>query len=284
MHDIQEWDCDDDDDDDEQYSEDGGNKTPRKKRKLANSNAPPASASGQRLQQSIHNAESIIRHAQPRPTQPTQPIEPIQPHPDIWAAEVTVRDRMQGNRRRNSTGTFGNTHVYGISSGVLTHQNANNRAAGEQPVAEQNETNDRDEFSSQFNVRTPPGVEDIAVAGSTNKYTKQKQQIYQNIRRMINYIEEPNEGKGFIKELCFSSDGRVICSPYGSGLRLLAFSKDCTELPGTLHPSGRAQTLYPLKYIKCHSDIVVSTKFSPRQPLFASGCMRGRIVWHQPIF
>lgn len=108
--------------------------------------------------------------------------------------------------------------------------------------------------------------------------------IIQNVQRMLNYIQEPNKGKGFIKELCFSADGRLICSPYGHGIRLLAFSADCAELPKTLHPDGQPQALTVLKYIKCHSDIVVSTKFSPRMPLLASGCLNGKVVWHQPAF
>lgn len=104
------------------------------------------------------------------------------------------------------------------------------------------------------------------------------------MRRMLNYIQEPNKGKGFIKELCFSADGRLICSPYNLGIRLLAFSPDCAELPKTLRPDGRPQPLSVLKFIKCHSDIVVCSKFSPRQPLLASGCLQGKVVWHQPVF
>lgn len=52
-------------------------------------------------------------------------------HPDIWAAETTVRDRSQGVRN-SSSNTFGNTHVYGISSGVLQMSSTTNMAA--QPV------------------------------------------------------------------------------------------------------------------------------------------------------
>ncbi|KAI3367427.1 hypothetical protein L3Q82_026281, partial [Scortum barcoo] len=33
--------------------------------------------------------------------------------------------------------------------------------------------------------------------------------------RLTHYIEEANVGRGYIKELCFSPDGRLICSPYG---------------------------------------------------------------------
>lgn len=34
--------------------------------------------------------------------------------------------------------------------------------------------------------------------------------IAQNTARLMYYIEEPSKGKGFIKELCFSSDGKFL--------------------------------------------------------------------------
>lgn len=179
----------------------------------------------------------------------------VSTHPDIWAAEVTVRDRMHGIRR-NSTGTFGNTHVYGISSGVLSSNSA-------LPVR----------LSAQLG------------ANASYRYMYvPKKSIPQNVRRMLYSIEQPNKGKGLIKEECFSSDGRLICSPYDKGFRLLAFSQDCLELPKALTFQMESKKLYELKYFKCHSEIVVSTRFSPIQPLLASGCLQGRVVWHQPRF
>lgn len=182
-------------------------------------------------------------------------------HPDIWAAEMTVRDRMLGNRRRNSTGTFGNTHVYGISSGVLPHLRLNN------------------ESSNTVNTST-----NSAQPLSIPLLMAWEKSINQNVRRMLYYIEEPNHGKGFIKELCFSSDGRIICSPYGTGFRLLSFSKSCSEIPNALSSNGEASPLEEIKHIKCHPDLVVSTKFSPRQPLLVSGCLKGMVKWHQSEF
>lgn len=108
--------------------------------------------------------------------------------------------------------------------------------------------------------------------------------IKQNRRRLLYYSAEPNKGKGFIKELCFSSDGRLICSPYGNGIRLLSFSPDCQELSYALPSNGIPQRLHEvLGNIEQHSDIVVSTKFSPRAPICVSGCLRGEIFWYQPI-
>ncbi|KAJ4446314.1 hypothetical protein ANN_13009 [Periplaneta americana] len=108
------------------------------------------------------------------------------------------------------------------------------------------------------------------------------QHIHQNVKRLTHYIEEPNVGKGFIKELCFSADGRLICSPFGYGVRLLAFSPECAELSTCVPPKPPVQ-LYELATNVCHADIVVSTKFSPQHCLLVSGCLSGKIVWHQPV-
>ncbi|KAH7983833.1 hypothetical protein HPB52_014616 [Rhipicephalus sanguineus] len=44
--------------------------------------------------------------------------------------------------------------------------------------------------------------------------------------RLLHYAQEPNRGRGWIKELCFSTDGRLVCSPLERGVRLLAFDSD----------------------------------------------------------
>lgn len=107
--------------------------------------------------------------------------------------------------------------------------------------------------------------------------------IHQNTPRLTHYIEEPNVGSGYIKELCFSADGRLICSPFGYGVRLLAFSNDCSELSNCVPPANESVQLHELATHIGHSDIVVSTKFSPKHYLLVSGCLSGKIVWHQPV-
>lgn len=48
--------------------------------------------------------------------------------------------------------------------------------------------------------------------------------------RLLHFIQEPNVGRGFIKELSFSHDGRLLSSPFAFGIRLLAFNSTCSEL------------------------------------------------------
>ena len=107
--------------------------------------------------------------------------------------------------------------------------------------------------------------------------------IHQNTPRLTHFIEEPNVGSGYIKELCFSADGRMICSPFGKGLRLLAFSNNCQELSDCVPSSNESMELVEVASIYKHGDIVASTKFSPRHCLLVSGCLGGRIVWYQPV-
>ncbi|XP_057329791.1 DDB1- and CUL4-associated factor 10 [Microplitis mediator] len=107
--------------------------------------------------------------------------------------------------------------------------------------------------------------------------------IHQNVPRLINYIQEPNVGLGYIKELCFSADGRLICSPFGFGIRLLGFSNECQELSACVPDMDRPRQLCELATTLSHTDIVLSTKFSPKHCLLVSGCLSGKIVWHQPV-
>uniref|UniRef100_A0A3B5L729 DDB1- and CUL4-associated factor 10 n=1 Tax=Xiphophorus couchianus TaxID=32473 RepID=A0A3B5L729_9TELE len=100
--------------------------------------------------------------------------------------------------------------------------------------------------------------------------------------RLTHYIEEANVGRGYIKELCFSPDGRLICSPYGYGVRLLAFDERCSELADSL--PVQTSCLREIRSIYSHSDVVLTTKFSPTHCQLASGCLSGRVALYQPKF
>ncbi|KAL3192860.1 hypothetical protein MRX96_058382 [Rhipicephalus microplus] len=101
-------------------------------------------------------------------------------------------------------------------------------------------------------------------------------------QRLLYYTEECNEGRGWIKELCFSTDGRLVCSPFKGGVRLLAFDDDFKELCDCV-PASPPRGLVSVLTNNCHSKYVVSTKFSPTHFLLASGCMGGQVCFHQPV-
>lgn len=188
--------------------------------------------------------------------------------PDLWAAEVTVYDRAcRTHRGSRNSNTNAYSYVYAISSGVAPPPPSNRSTDYESSSIQDDEEFIRDSSRSIY----------------TSFYNRQ---IYQNVNRLQYYIEEPNKGKGFIKEPSFSADGRVICSPYKFGVRLLSFTDDCSDVPDNFYSSKKKSEL--LKEVKrkknCHSDVVVSTKFSPRCPLLVTGCLKGEIVWHHPVF
>ena len=113
------------------------------------------------------------------------------------------------------------------------------------------------------------------VACNTHPY------IQVNRPRLTHYVEELNVGRGFIKEVSFSNDGRLICSPYGFGVRLLAFDACCSEMCDVV-PSAPVK-LHPLTSNMSHTSAVVTTKFSPLHCMFVSGCLNGKVDFHQPV-
>lgn len=147
-----------------------------------------------------------------------------------------------------------------------------------------------------ISVNIPRSSHTVVIIGDRTRVQNQNRQgqqtmyaiprnhkIHQNIPRLTHYIEEPNVGSGYIKELCFSADGRLICSPFGYGVRFLAFSSDCAELSNCVPPTAEPMQLCEVATSLSHGDIVVSTKFSPKHCLVVSGCLSGKIVWHQPV-
>lgn len=174
--------------------------------------------------------------------------EPVSARPRVlprepsFIAPITVHQRSEGSEEGNGSGEEGSSRLQSRSYYIISRPSRNG-----------------------YKMKVP-----------------KNHKIHQNIPRLTHYIEETNVGKGFIKELCFSADGRLICSPYGYGVRLLAFSPECSELSSCVPKSGPLK-LFEIGTNVCHSDIVVSTKFSPRHCLLVSGCLTGRIVWHQPV-
>ena len=107
--------------------------------------------------------------------------------------------------------------------------------------------------------------------------------LHANRPRLTHYIKESNTGQGYIKEVSFTPDGRVICSPYGFGVRLLSFDEHCSDL-ADLEKGGEAKELHELGMVaQCHKNVVLSSCFSPLGCDLVTGCMDGKIVWHQPL-
>lgn len=238
--------------------------------------------------------------------------------PDIWAAEVTVQERaIRQSRARNSNAVTGYNYVYAISSGVLPAAMAASATSAPTQRSNSNSsnndtTNNRPTESASRRVRSsfsdlatstdgssnsssdsPPylpferiHVRPLIIPPKRNNYNRERK-IFENPKKLMYYIQEPNKGKGFIKEPSFSADGRIVCSPYDNGVRLLGYTDTCSEYPRHYREidsiKQKPHTLYVLKEIRCHDDKVLSTKFSPREPLLATGCKSGKVVWYHPV-
>ncbi|XP_055850928.1 DDB1- and CUL4-associated factor 10 homolog [Episyrphus balteatus] len=188
--------------------------------------------------------------------------------PDIWAAEISVAEREARQARQSATNTVsGYDFVYAISSGIM--QNANTST----------------DTSTATRPLPPVASSSTTLYLNDNPIPYSKEFILQNPSKLMYYIQESNEGRGFIKESCFSSDGRIICSPYKNGVRLLSFSENCSEHPSQYMNAELKRSprpLFEVKTIDCHKDIVLSTSFSPKQPLLVTGCKQGKVTWHYP--
>uniref|UniRef100_A0A1L8DNM0 Putative wd40 domain protein n=1 Tax=Nyssomyia neivai TaxID=330878 RepID=A0A1L8DNM0_9DIPT len=210
-------------------------------------------------------------------------------HPDIWEIQWPLMNR--NTHQMNST----HSRLERFRSGIVPEEARTAAAgAGTSTTAEMRVATvaaamiagprNEAERSVLEDMIVDSGEEFVMPREEHVPMSSKRRRIQQNAKRMLYYIEEPNIGKRFIKELCFSSDGRVICSPYGYGIRLLTFNRDCSEISNCIGDTAEgAQKLTELKVMKCHSDIVVSTKFNPRLPLLVTGCLNGKIVWLQPV-
>ncbi|XP_033633432.1 DDB1- and CUL4-associated factor 10-like [Asterias rubens] len=102
----------------------------------------------------------------------------------------------------------------------------------------------------------------------------------QALKRLMYYTKESTDGRGYIKELSVSPDGRLICSCYGYGVRLLGFDSKSSELCD-IQPHG-VRELKQIKYLVKHKSTVLTSRFSPTHCLLASGSMCGRVAFYQP--
>ncbi|RUS91566.1 hypothetical protein EGW08_000681 [Elysia chlorotica] len=99
-------------------------------------------------------------------------------------------------------------------------------------------------------------------------------------RRLLFHSGEPNVGQGYIKEQSFSSDGRIIASPFANCVRLLAFDSECRELCDTVPHKPRP--LRQVALIAGNKSSVLTSTFSPVQLLCAAGAEDGSISFSSP--
>ncbi|XP_050664142.1 DDB1- and CUL4-associated factor 10 [Leptidea sinapis] len=216
---------------------------------------------------------------------------------DVWEASITIKQHrmLQEMYNRGHVGrNFNMQRIMGINTGITPPASLRPRSSRVHSAlrASSDEDIHRAEVSD---VETPsrrntlpstpsPMLRDRDGTSYYDEDTDMYHYIRRNKQRLMYYTEEANEGNGFIKELCFSADGRVVCSPYGGGVRLLAVNDSCSEMSHSVRGQpGPAELVVLGECVGLHQDLVVSTKFSPRHHLLVTGCLDGKIVWYEPF-
>lgn len=114
------------------------------------------------------------------------------------------------------------------------------------------------------------------------------QQTTQNFLKYVDEFSEP-ESYDYIKEICFSPDGRILASPYKDGVRLLAVDSWCTPMDLYFDPrfhSSEKSLCNPdfeeVAICKGHSSNVLTCKFAHHDLIVGTGCMQGKVLFHKP--
>ena len=131
---------------------------------------------------------------------------------------------------------------------------------------------------------------DLRACGPDNDYNpvhtaQQCQQKY------LKYVDDPSpdEAIDYMKEISFSKDGRVLASPFKTGVRLLAVDSDCTPMDvyfdGRYHSQDKSLCSPDLEVVSTslgHQSAVLSCCFANHDMILGTGCLQGQVVFHKP--
>ena len=179
---------------------------------------------------------------------------------------------------------FGATGNGNVAAGSSQEESSSGTSAGGSSSGEQ-----RNGGGNVVVVGAGGGRPRILYFGTPGRHRAAQQRIpkdakiHRNVPRLTHFIEESNKGKGFIKEISFSPCGRFIASPFSYGVRLLSFSASCSDLSDCYSRDGTVVKLHEVGSKFSHNDVVLSTAFSPHHWLLVTGCLMGRVSWHQPV-
>ena len=117
-------------------------------------------------------------------------------------------------------------------------------------------------------------------------------------------MEDGNENIEYIQEISFSQCGRLLSSPFGFGVRVMAFDDGLSDyqshmafrtsqLGGSLEKSTvkrlstclhvDPQPFYDVTYCFGHRSMVLSSCFSPNHMQVASGSKDGQIILYDVV-
>ncbi|XP_017867354.1 PREDICTED: DDB1- and CUL4-associated factor 10 homolog [Drosophila arizonae] len=191
-----------------------------------------------------------------------------------------TRAALGGDQSTQTEPTAATSETAGSRSSSTSGSGATASASGSSNT--NNETTVGAELGAGLRMRPLSNISAAAVAtaGENAAHT-----ILVNAKKLLYYASETNNKPGFIKEPGFSADGRVICSPYANGVRLLGYQADCSDYPSQVmleQVKHSPRQLVELANIVEHQDVVLCAKFSPREPLLVTGCNSGEVAWYRP--
>lgn len=135
------------------------------------------------------------------------------------------------------------------------------------------------ELSTLYDLRTPDSQFQPRVG------------IEQSSMNYLKYIDEysPDHSLDYIKECCFSRDGRILASPYDCGVRLLAVDSLVTPLDRyydnryfSLEKKYKSFDFEVACTLSGHPGPVLASGFAHRDMILCTGCMEGQVLFHTP--
>ena len=110
--------------------------------------------------------------------------------------------------------------------------------------------------------------------------------------KYLRYVDDnsPEDSADFIKEICFSRDGRILASPYENGVRLFTIDSSCTAadiyFDKRYYSLHKADCCPDLEEVVCipnaHLSPVLTCKFARHDLMLAMGSLAGSTTFSKP--
>lgn len=110
--------------------------------------------------------------------------------------------------------------------------------------------------------------------------------------KYLRYVDDksPEDSRDYIKEICFSSDGQVLASPYRNGVRIFSVDPRCTPpdhyFDSRYHSPHKDYCCPDFEKTLClpdiHSSSVLTCRFARHDFIIASGSLTGTVAFTSP--
>ena len=149
-----------------------------------------------------------------------------------------------------------------------------------------NETTKLYDTSTDPNTNPDPDTDSDTDSDTSNVYVSWYHNYYNTSKHFLNTISEKS-GEGaaeYIKEISFSSDGRLLVSPYQNGVRLLAVDTNCTNIDQYYRDNSPSEGEFKIINVckeACNTPVLTSRLNSNIMCLAAGSC-KGTVQFYSP--